>query len=115
MLLCAFEDSPDGGLGLADPFGEQGRAVHELEVGFALAGHGARKQRFARAWRTGEDDAVADGLTEFGCMGSSNPDEQTVLTFFNNAIPMLAKHPLVERRVPPWRPRERASRSGRSR
>jgi len=36
-------------------------------------------------------------ITEFGCMGSSNPDEQTVLDFFNNAIPMLAKHPLVER------------------
>jgi hypothetical protein len=30
-------------------------------------------------------------------MGSSNPDEQTVLDFFKNAIPMLAKHPLVER------------------
>lgn len=36
-------------------------------------------------------------ITEFGCMGSSNPDEKTVLDFFNNAIPMLAKHPLVER------------------
>jgi hypothetical protein len=36
-------------------------------------------------------------ITEFGCMGSSNPDAQTVLSFFNNAIPMLAKHPLVER------------------
>jgi hypothetical protein len=30
-------------------------------------------------------------------MGSSNADEQTLLTFFGNAIPMLAKHPLVER------------------
>lgn len=36
-------------------------------------------------------------VTEFGCMGSSNPDEKTVLDFFNSAIPMLAKHPLVER------------------
>jgi hypothetical protein len=36
-------------------------------------------------------------ITEFGCMGSSNPDEQTVLDFFNGAVPMLAKHPLVER------------------
>jgi hypothetical protein len=36
-------------------------------------------------------------ITEFGCMGSSNPDEQTLISFFNNAIPMLAKHPLVER------------------
>jgi hypothetical protein len=36
-------------------------------------------------------------ITEFGCMGSSNPDEKTVLDFFNGAIPMLTKHPLVER------------------
>jgi hypothetical protein len=36
-------------------------------------------------------------ITEFGCMGSSNPDAQTLLKFFNDAIPMLAKHPLVER------------------
>lgn len=36
-------------------------------------------------------------ITEFGCMGSSNTDEKTVLDFFNSAIPMLAKHPLVER------------------
>jgi hypothetical protein len=36
-------------------------------------------------------------ITEFGCMGSSNTDEQTVIDFFNNAIPMLKKHPLVER------------------
>jgi hypothetical protein len=36
-------------------------------------------------------------ITEFGCMGSSNPDEQTVLNFFANAITALPKHPLVER------------------
>jgi hypothetical protein len=36
-------------------------------------------------------------ITEFGCMGSSNPDEQTVLDFFDAAIPMLAKHSEVER------------------
>lgn len=36
-------------------------------------------------------------ITEFGCMGSSNPNEQTVLSFFNDAIKMIAKHPLVER------------------
>ena len=36
-------------------------------------------------------------ITEFGCMGSSNPDEKTLLDFFDAAIPMLAKHPLVER------------------
>lgn len=36
-------------------------------------------------------------ITEFGCMGSSNPDEQTLITFFNNSIAMLKTHPLVER------------------
>ena len=36
-------------------------------------------------------------ITEFGCMGSSNPDEQTLITFFNNSIVMLKNHPLVER------------------
>jgi len=36
-------------------------------------------------------------VTEFGCMGSSNADEQTLLDFFGGAVPMLAKHPLVER------------------
>ncbi len=36
-------------------------------------------------------------ITEFGCMGSSNPDDQTLLKFFADAIPMLKKHPLVER------------------
>jgi hypothetical protein len=36
-------------------------------------------------------------ITEFGCMGSSNSSEQTVLDFFNNAVTMLKKHPLVER------------------
>ena len=36
-------------------------------------------------------------ITEFGCMGTSNPDEQTVLSFYNAAITMLKNHPLVER------------------
>jgi len=36
-------------------------------------------------------------VTEFGCMGSSNPDDQTLLKFLGDAIPMLKKHPLVER------------------
>jgi hypothetical protein len=36
-------------------------------------------------------------ITEFGCMGSSNTDEKTLIDFFNNAIAMLKKHPLVER------------------
>ena len=30
-------------------------------------------------------------------MGSSNPDEKTLLDFFKSAVPMIAKHPLVER------------------
>ncbi len=36
-------------------------------------------------------------ITEFGCMGSSNPDEQTLLTFFDGAVAMLDNHPEVER------------------
>lgn len=36
-------------------------------------------------------------VTEFGCMGSSNSSEQTLLTFFDAAIQMLEGHPLVER------------------
>jgi hypothetical protein len=36
-------------------------------------------------------------ITELGCMGSSNPDEKTVLDFFAAALPMLQKKPLVER------------------
>ncbi len=36
-------------------------------------------------------------ITEFGCMGSSNTDEQTLLDFFDGAITMLEGHPLVER------------------
>jgi hypothetical protein len=36
-------------------------------------------------------------ITEFGCMGSSNPDEQTLLDFFAAAEPMIENHPMVER------------------
>jgi len=36
-------------------------------------------------------------ITEFGCMGSSDPDDQTVLKFFNDAVAMLKKHAQVER------------------
>jgi hypothetical protein len=36
-------------------------------------------------------------ITEWGCMGSSNTDEQTLINFFNDAIVMLESHPLVER------------------
>jgi hypothetical protein len=36
-------------------------------------------------------------ITEFGCMGSSNPDDQTLINFFNSAVPMIKKHTLVER------------------
>lgn len=36
-------------------------------------------------------------ITEFGCMGSSNTDEATLITFFNDSIAMLKNKPLVER------------------
>ena len=36
-------------------------------------------------------------ITEFGCMGSSNPDEQTLLDFFPAAAAMIERHPMVER------------------
>jgi hypothetical protein len=36
-------------------------------------------------------------ITEWGCMGSSNSDEQTVLNFFQDAVVMIETHPLVER------------------
>jgi hypothetical protein len=36
-------------------------------------------------------------ITEFGCMGSSNPDEETVLSFFKGAAAMLTAQPQVER------------------
>jgi len=36
-------------------------------------------------------------ITEFGCMGSSNPDEQTLISFYNGAVTMLRNHPMVER------------------
>ena len=36
-------------------------------------------------------------ITEFGCMGSSNPDEATLIKFFNDSIAMLDKNPQVER------------------
>ena len=61
-LLRAFEDSPDGGLGFADPFGEQCRAVHDLDMCTALSGHGTCEKNFSGARRAGEDDAVAKGF-----------------------------------------------------
>lgn len=36
-------------------------------------------------------------ITEFGCMGSSNTDEATLIQFFNDSMEMLENHPLVER------------------
>lgn len=36
-------------------------------------------------------------ITEFGCMGSSNTDEATLIQFFNDSIAMLENHPQVER------------------
>ena len=61
-LLSALEDLSDCRFGLADPFGQESRAVHDLNVGAALASHGAREESFPRARRAGEDDAVAEGF-----------------------------------------------------
>jgi hypothetical protein len=42
-------------------------------------------------------------ITEFGCLNNSAPDAQTVVTFFNGAIAMFAKHPrLVRYAWYPW-------------
>ncbi|MBN2195160.1 MAG: hypothetical protein JW751_20245 [Polyangiaceae bacterium] len=44
-------------------------------------------------------------ITEFGCMGSSHPDEQTLLDFFPPAAAMIESHQLVERYAwYPWNP-----------
>jgi hypothetical protein len=44
-------------------------------------------------------------LTEWGCMNLSNPDEATVIAFFQGAIAMFAKHPRIERYAwYPWDP-----------
>jgi hypothetical protein len=42
-------------------------------------------------------------LTEFGCLNESNPSDQVVQTFMSGALPMLAKHPRLERYA--WFPR----------
>ena len=36
-------------------------------------------------------------ITEWGCLNQSAPDVQTVVTFFNGAVAMFAKHPRVVR------------------
>jgi hypothetical protein len=42
-------------------------------------------------------------ITEFGCLNNSAPDVQTVVTFFNGAVTMFAKHPrLVRYAWYPW-------------
>ena len=42
-------------------------------------------------------------ITEFGCLNQSAPDVQTVVTFFNGAVAMFAKHPrLVRYAWYPW-------------
>ena len=42
-------------------------------------------------------------ITEFGCLNQSAPDAQTVVTFFNGAVAMFAKHPrLVRYAWYPW-------------
>lgn len=53
-LLCALEDGTDGGLSLADPLGEKGKAIDDLNVGAALASDSAREQRLVRARGAGE-------------------------------------------------------------
>src|ERR1019366_8304338 len=58
-FLSALEDVTDGGFGLADPLGEQGGTVDDLDVCAALTSDGAGEERLPRAWGTGEDDAVA--------------------------------------------------------
>jgi hypothetical protein len=49
------------------------------------------------AMRWAEQWGLPIWITEFGCMGSSNQNEQTLLDFFPPAVAMLEKHPLVER------------------
>ena len=53
--------------------------------------------QFEGAIRWAEQWGLPIWITEFGCMGSSNPDEQTLLDFFPAAVAMLQGHPLVER------------------
>jgi hypothetical protein len=44
-------------------------------------------------------------ITEWGCMNQSNPDDATVVNFFNGAVAMFAKHPRIERYAwYPWNP-----------
>jgi len=43
-------------------------------------------------------------ITEFGCLNQSAPDAQTVVTFFNGAVAMFAKHPRLVRYA--WYPSE---------
>jgi hypothetical protein len=98
----ATSSSPTGQMWFVE-FMTQVAAQH-LEVDFiALHWYG---------WGTGScDDASGlDGyltwaeqwnkplwITEFGCLNMSDPDPQTVKTFYDDAIVMFQKHPLLER------------------
>jgi hypothetical protein len=66
-------------------------------------------------WNSGSCDAAASGLeteiktkeaiagnrpiwiTEWGCLNQSAPDTQTVLSFYNGALAVFARHPRVQR------------------
>jgi hypothetical protein len=66
-----------------------------------------RRWPIAKGGRSGERGSLAGNrpiwITEFGCLNNSAPDVQTVVTFFNGAIAMFAKHPrLVRYAWYPW-------------
>jgi hypothetical protein len=60
-LLSALEDVSDCGFGFADPFGQERRAVHDLNMGAALASDGASEQGLSRTWRAGEEPPLTSG------------------------------------------------------
>jgi hypothetical protein len=74
-LLSALKDVSDGGFGFADPLGEEGRAIDDLDVGAALASDGARKQRLPGARGPSEDDVVPKGLGAGPALGRRQSDE----------------------------------------
>jgi Glycosyl hydrolase catalytic core len=54
-------------------------------------------------WAEGFAGSRPIWITEFGCLNNSAPDVQTVVTFFNGAVSMFAKHPrLVRYAWYPW-------------
>jgi Putative transposase len=57
-FLSALKDVSDGGFSFADPLGQEGRTVHDLDVRATLAGNGAGEERLPCAGRAGEDDGA---------------------------------------------------------